>query len=258
MNDSIHFRGKLVYFSNLNSLRAIAALLVVLFHCEEWLPSFSNLYLLSIMDILSFNGRGGEIGVHFFFILSGFLITFLLLNEIKHAGAVHIGKFYLRRFFRIWPLYFFTLLIGFAIIPLFIPNEQSESSLFMYVLFLSNIDNISSPTNNGILGVHWSVAIEEQFYLFWPLLFFLNKRLLLFFMFILFAFSEIFFLLVYSLSVKYLHTFSNIRLLATGGMLGYISFYRGAIVEKILSHISRKGFIILHVFFVCLLFFSIK
>lgn len=121
----------------------------------------------------------GKLGVVLFFVLSGFLITYLLLTEEDSCGNIDTKKFYLRRIVRIWPLYFFILFLAFAILPfisfLSMPGFSKEwifsdlgLKLAMYALFLSNL---VIP----ILGVvpyasHlWSIGTEEQFYLFWPL-----------------------------------------------------------------------------------------
>jgi peptidoglycan/LPS O-acetylase OafA/YrhL len=117
----------------------------------------------------------GFLGVNFFFVLSGFLITYLLIKEKKATATIHIVKFWIRRILRIWPLYFACLLYGFVIFPYTkilaggIPNETANP--WYYVGFISNFDYILKglPDSPG-LGVLWSVAIEEQFYLAWPVI----------------------------------------------------------------------------------------
>lgn len=116
-----------------------------------------------------------HIGVNFFFVLSGFLITYLLVKEKEFTNKIHAGNFYIRRILRIWPLYFFNVLFGFLIFPQLkamfgqVPNETA--SLPYYLVFLSNFDVLRHGlADASMLNVLWSVAIEEQFYLAWPLL----------------------------------------------------------------------------------------
>lgn len=188
---------------------------------------------------MSLNGQGGAIGVEFFFVLSGFLISYLLFVEKQLKNKIDVFSFYLRRVLRIWPLYFLTLLIGFFIFPfilflLGIPYEES-SSLFMYSVFLANFDNISFGVANGILGVQWSVAVEEQFYLVWPLLFILLNRKFLFPMvaILLCGLSEYYIIKHFSyFGVTYYHSFSCAKFLIFGCVLAYFaSHYKSLIIN---------------------------
>src|SRR5882762_2194980 len=93
--------------------------------------------------------KNGDLGVSFFFVLSGFLITYLLFKELETQQKINIGQFYLRRVLRIWPLYFIVVFLGFFVIPnldfvhtkqvLFsFPINAEGSRLAWYVSFLSN------------------------------------------------------------------------------------------------------------------------
>ncbi|GAB4093971.1 acyltransferase family protein [Flaviaesturariibacter terrae] len=161
-----------VYFPNLDGLRYFCFLSVFLFH------SFSNSnpqitgdsrYIMLRRFLIN-----GSVGVNFFFVLSGFLITYLLLTEKKETGRIHVGAFYVRRVLRIWPLYFFCVFFGFVLFPMFkayfgqVPSEPANS--WFYVTFLANFDFIAHRPDASVLAILWSVAVEEQFYLFWPLL----------------------------------------------------------------------------------------
>jgi len=248
-------KGKL-YFENLDSLRAIAALAVVFFHLHEWLPKPENDILYNAIRILSFNSRGGELGVHFFFILSGFLITYIIFSEKKLTQQFNLLRFYLRRTLRIWPLYFLTLIVGFIIIPNFIENEHQNSSALFYSIFLANFDNINQAVNNATLGVQWSVAIEEQFYLAWPLLFYLPKNIFLFLVLILIGCSEYFYFIQESWELRYLHTFSNCRFLFFGGLLAYFSFFFRTKVTHLLNLIPKLLTILIYIISVFILYFQ--
>lgn len=120
---------------------------------------------------------GGYFGVEVFFVLSGFLITALLLQEWRHRGSINLRDFYLRRAFRLGPalLVYLILISGYAL--LFMSREHANETYIGVLATLSYVSNWmialvpSFPT--GILAITWSLAVEEQFYLFWPLTLFL-------------------------------------------------------------------------------------
>jgi peptidoglycan/LPS O-acetylase OafA/YrhL len=172
---------KSVFFENMDSLRAIAALAVIFYHMSLWFKFPEEIIYTYLKQLLTFGRVGGSLGVTFFFVLSGFLITYLLFLERENNGKVDIPKFYMRRVLRIWPLYLFTIFVGFVIYPftekLSGVNYNETGSLVLYLIFGANFDPIYFVgSRNPILGVQWSVAIEEQFYLIWPLLFVLFIR----------------------------------------------------------------------------------
>jgi peptidoglycan/LPS O-acetylase OafA/YrhL len=121
----------------------------------------------------------GSLGVIFFFVLSGFLITYLLLKERSVTGTIAVKKFYLRRILRIWPLYYLIVLLGFLILPHihFIDNPYLEKfmdqnfgmNFLLYLLFLPNLA-FSIYAAVPHIGQTWSIGVEEQFYLIWPLI----------------------------------------------------------------------------------------
>ena len=160
----------------MDGLRFICFLMVFLYH--SFATENSEIINHPVYHTITrkiFNN--GNLGVNFFFVLSGFLITFLLISERKLTGKIHVGKFWIRRILRIWPVYFVAVVFGFIAFPYLksmfgeIPNETANP--YMYVTFLSNFDIIQNGLpDSSVLSVLWSVAIEEQFYLFWPLLLF--------------------------------------------------------------------------------------
>ncbi len=116
----------------------------------------------------------GPQGVAIFFVLSGFLITYLLLNEKERHKKISLKKFYVRRILRIWPLYFLVLILGFFILPHFhladyldSPDENFIVKLFLCVGIMPNIV-YSFYGHILMIGPLWSVGAEEQFYLIWP------------------------------------------------------------------------------------------
>lgn len=117
----------------------------------------------------------GALGVNVFFVLSGFLITHLLIAEKALNRRVDVPRFWLRRILRIWPLYFLVVLIGYALIPAVKAAmgspEPETADIRSYLFFFSNLTKAQSiePASSA-LTVLWSIAVEEQFYLVWPLL----------------------------------------------------------------------------------------
>jgi peptidoglycan/LPS O-acetylase OafA/YrhL len=111
-------------------------------------------------------------GVDLFFVLSGFLITGILLDT-KHTEG-YFKNFYARRCLRIWPLYYSVLLFIFVMVPLVLPSESvaivgaRSGPWWAYPLFLQNFLVANPSGAAGPLGVTWSLAVEEQFYLVWP------------------------------------------------------------------------------------------
>jgi peptidoglycan/LPS O-acetylase OafA/YrhL len=116
----------------------------------------------------------GWVGVDLFFVLSGFLITGILLDSKGEAG--YFRNFYARRVLRIWPVYFALLFVVLKVIPHFRPetHDLAGFSSWYYVLFLQNLFPL--PQFVPVLAPTWSLGVEEQFYLVWPLLISLLPR----------------------------------------------------------------------------------
>lgn len=247
-----------VYFENLDAWRFLAALAVMGEHITRsfYLPDdvFKKYFIIAI----SLDGSGGEWGVTFFFVLSGFLITHLLLQEIQRTGFLQLTTFYLRRSLRIWPLYFVVLILGFIIHPLFDSSLAEKASPLLYSTFLANFDNIYGAwPQSGILGVQWSLAIEEQFYLLWPLLILVlipQRRFFLTFIGGLILFS---FLFRWSGGHKY-HTFSGVAPLMMGAALAYISVYQKSRLDQWGQLFSRKRMRWLYIYFFLLIIFNYR
>ncbi len=224
-----------VFFPNLDGLRFFSFLAVFLYHC--YLSFFSNLQETApkFYTTIEFLFRHGYLGVNFFFVLSGFLITYLLLTEKKLNGTIHVGKFYVRRILRIWPLYYLCILIGFVLFPMIKqmtgePSIESANPVY-YALFLANFDYMHTwPVKPEaiLLSVLWSVAVEEQFYLTWPLMLKLIARKFYPFIFPFIILLTLVFRSFYTdnteadHAVRYFHTFSLIGDMAVGGWFAYL------------------------------------
>ena len=244
---------KAIHFNGLNGLRFFAAIAVVITHLELiksfWLlPNNWNNPIIKIL---------GSLGVYFFFVLSGFLITFLLLKEKEQTKNISIKSFYLRRILRIWPLYFLILIVGFFVLPnidiINIKWQQANldknywGHFFCYLLILPNIAyGIWGPIPH--ISQSWSIGIEEQFYLFWPLLIKYSRNLVrtLFVLFLGLIVFKILFLifgrnyLPYNifLATKSILAMSKFECMALGG-LGAFFLYRK--VEWFIKIIERKA-----------------
>ena len=168
------------YFEGLSGLRFIAAFLVVMHHTEtiRRKNDLPNLEWFSLF-------RNGTHAVVFFFVLSGFLITYLLLKENYRTKTVSIRNFYARRILRIWPLYFLVVLLGTVAIPAFlqiinydypIPYTHKET-WYYFLFFLPGL--VTFYYGSSILEPLWSIGVEEVFYLLWaPVFKWLKKNLL--------------------------------------------------------------------------------
>lgn len=160
-------RNKIIYFPGLNGIRAIAALAVVITHITIALDDFGlDPYIFgSFQDGKPKGYILGGYGVSIFFVLSGFLITYLLLCE-KDIHPINIKKFYLRRILRIWPLYYLYLFVSVVVILIY-GFDFNIQSLILYVFYAANVPFIFG-VGLPFIGHYWSLGVEEQFYLFWP------------------------------------------------------------------------------------------
>lgn len=156
-----------IFFPGLNGLRAIAALAVVWSHTTVALHTFGlNQYLLGTLP--NGNPKGidlSDFAVSIFFALSGFLITYLLMAEQTRCG-INIRNFYIRRILRIWPLYYAYFLVALAVIHWWSSPHDNSYNLF-YIFFMANVPKVFQ-SQSDLLGHYWSLGVEEQFYLLWP------------------------------------------------------------------------------------------
>jgi len=206
----------------LDTLRAFSLFLVLLGH---WINTDSWIHKFPI----------GIAGVTIFFVLSGFLITGILLrNKVSldsgnHKLLYYLKNFYIRRTIRIFPVYYFTLIV------LFILNfENIREIILWFVFYISNYLMYIKMDWTGALSHFWTLAVEEQFYLFWPLIILFTPKKHLFKVIILFILAGIFFrgynYLIndkteYHTMFSYMLTLSCIDGFALGAILAYIRNY---------------------------------
>ena len=163
-----------LFFPNLNGIRFIAAFWVIVHHIEQFKEKFgydNQLFYTRFIRLI------GPLGVFLFFVLSGFLITSLLLVEKERTNTINVKSFYVRRVLRIWPLYYLTVFLGLFILPeISYFNISGETELIKVdlpeklLLYLLILPNIVTGVFKHIpyLSQNWSIGVEEQFYYFWP------------------------------------------------------------------------------------------
>ena len=147
------------YIKSLDGLRAVAILLVMLFH------------FFFILEI-------GWIGVQIFFVLSGFLITTILLKSREDSFGNYVKRFYWRRALRIFPLYYFYLLaISCVYLLATTPENYIQKVPFLFTYTFNYYPLFYDYDYDAFFTHLWSLSVEEQFYLFWPfVIFFLSRR----------------------------------------------------------------------------------
>lgn len=170
--------GDRIFFPGLNVVRAYAALGVLVWHMRQLMMLFRVPISEPFYDVLYRIFPRGEDGVMLFFVLSGFLITYLLMAEQRRTGTINVSKFYVRRVLRIWPLYYLLVLVGFGFLaqkvgsapqPFLLRDDQFLPRLASYLVMMPNVVAALWPGAIPI-GHLWSIGVEEQFYLMWPAL----------------------------------------------------------------------------------------
>jgi FkbM family methyltransferase len=233
-----------IFFPNLDGLRFLAFCFVFVEHglgpMAGLIRSTSPAASLVKENVI----QAGWVGVSFFFVLSGFLITYLILIEIDLRGRLDVGSFYMRRTLRIWPLYFAVIAFAIILYPaaksLFgLPGSIQIGNPFYYAAFLGNFDVINQGAGHGAFSTNitWSVAIEEQFYCLWPLLFFLLPRrsYALIFPSIILLSTAFRWVHTDDERIIYYHSLSVVSDLAIGGLAAYWSINSARFMQFIRS-----------------------
>ena len=246
-----------IYFPHLSGIRFIAASLVIIHHIEQ---------LKSIFKLPSLWGDSGPLsnfisiiglqGVVLFFVLSGFLITYLLLEEESRTNRIDVKKFYIRRILRIWPLYLLIVIASLFILVhfnLFLWPGYEKSviqykiylKLFFYILFFANL----VLAFFGIIpyaSQTWSIGTEEQFYLVWPLVLkyvhkyklFLMVNIVIFFNLIRIYFtSSISDIIPYKIILRAFFNGFTIDCMAIGGFFAVILFQKHKLLRLFMNNI---------------------
>lgn len=206
------------HIPQLDSLRAIAVFLVLFWH---WLPASSA---INVID-------NGALGVDIFFVLSGFLISGILLRERKETGTLPqklavFKNFYARRALRILPVYFLLVLVILTMHEV-LSAELSTKEFFAAITFTSNFLFFNTE-QWGNLTIHfWTLAVEEQFYLVWPFVILLSaKKSLLPMMLMFVAIGLLTPLLTQSPEFGHIPTYTCLDAFGLGGVLAWMVFHR--------------------------------
>jgi peptidoglycan/LPS O-acetylase OafA/YrhL len=169
------------FFHLLNQSRVLAILVVFIGHVELYKSFIGSHFFIPIYQVFFW----GHLGLNYFFVLSGFVVTYTLLKKQLQVGHIDILNFYLRRILRIWPLYYLTVAIAFFIVPWLIHydpstapylddlqiylSEHFETLLAQFLLLVPNF-TLASGHFVPCGGQCWFIGVEQQFYLMWPLL----------------------------------------------------------------------------------------
>jgi peptidoglycan/LPS O-acetylase OafA/YrhL len=180
------------HFKNLDGLRFLAAFAVIMGHCQSTILQYQG-----YSPYAPFANKLASFGVDFFFVLSGFLISYLLMQEIHETGTINIRAFYYRRLKRIFPLYFLVGLLGIFTGDFWVTYFDfgtfyggkyasyvyNSTDLLKNLFFLSTFSinfqtllGLQNPVSSLNVGHLWSLAIEEQFYLIWAPALFVFRR----------------------------------------------------------------------------------
>ncbi|MDQ3110770.1 MAG: acyltransferase [Bacteroidota bacterium] len=253
----LNLNKKPVHFVQLDALRFLAAFMVVFVHAFDGWSGWFGIpkKLASAVNDKEWSWIGGHLanfvhnfnfGVDIFFLISGFLITFLLIKEKTDKEKINIPAFFLRRVLRIWPLYFFVIAICFFWFVPWLEPEYVRLSIAPPVVdykpeifFYDNFHKISvSQTDPDHVWMFpfahfWSISIEEHFYLVWPFLVALVPLKRLPVVLVAIIISSVgyrawaFYHIDQSWFTMYLNTFARIDALAIGGLAAWWYFKYG-------------------------------
>lgn len=237
------------YFPHLDGLRFFAFLIVFISH--------SVLFLWNG----KLNFAQGDLGVNFFFVLSGFLITYLLYFEKEVSrGFISMNKFYIKKALRILPVFLIALSlafllgsIGFENLPFGINLKIADIPWFLS--FTSNF-YIIYGTVSAAIAILWAVSVEVQFYILWPIIVsFINKKYVPTLLVTIIILATIFRFIHSEEPNQILYsTFSVISGIAIGALFGFFAFFRKNFTEKMSEFFTRKNVILLYALFLVVLY----
>lgn len=247
-------------FKHLDALRGIMAIYVSVVH-------FCVLYIINKHHELKFNYLSffsaiqlGQVFMTVFFVLSGFLITYILLLEKEQQQVVNFKKFYLRRAFRILPLYYIAVFCIFhlyknaclkpelSIIPLC--NELHERTLY-YLFLIPNWAHAVDKTLPHISN-YWSIGAEEQFYILWPIILYYSKNYVkvffsIYLLYCILLIGVYIFRLSFMDSLLYVQAakfldYTRFGAFSFGGIIAYFALhYKDEAHQKLIDIITRKS-----------------
>ena len=222
---------KKIKYPSLNGLRAISILLVLIHHLSGqehlFLGYDKNKWIFPLISFL----QDGQLGVNVFFVISGFLITSLMLNEESTTGTISLRNFYIRRTLRIFPAYYCLLLVYFIL-------------QLLHIIYISDVSWVTAITYTKYFnwsldwytGHGWSLSIEEHFYLFWPLILIYGRKYRKTAAIVLILTVPVIRVVLYFHPISWINEltiFTRIDSIATGSLF---AFCKDEIIEKIQTH----------------------
>lgn len=237
--------SKRKYFHTFDALRFFSFFIVFLHHTPISKNSFFDIF-----------GHSGGIGVSFFFVLSGFLITYILLFEKLKYSKISLKRFYMRRILRIWPLFYAMVLFAFAtpfilqLLNLPYSSEGYKPELWTSLLFLENYKMMITGTfpDGAPLRVMWSLCVEEHFYIIWGIIFyFFQVKDIPLLIFISIVFSFFIKILYHFWDIPTADVLSNLDYFAFGAIPAYILLQKNIIIDKVANF--KVGYKYLILFF---------
>ena len=246
------------YFENLDASRFFAFIIVFLAH--TFITSSPEIKSSNIFQFVYGWGKIGMLGLEYFFVLSSFLISWIILEEKEKTNSFNIKNFLIRRTLRVWPLYFLIVLIGVLLSYIAKANNVELSPIppFEYFgLFIINFYIIENGTNFlFFLAFLWSISIEEQFYLFWSFVMKFLKISLLWLSILLIIISIVFRAIYIDESLQlYFNTISALGNFGIGGITAYLAFYNKSLFRKIINLKKIHNIIIYTVLVLSIVFF---
>lgn len=232
--------------------------------------AFFKVFLLHVPIVafpwFNYVKAGGGIGVQFFFVLSGFLITYIILEEKNRTGRLNLKNFFVRRVLRIWPLYYLMVLVAYTtpyILTHFLHLNSSaegyEPQLWVSLTFLENYKMMATGQHANVspLSVMWSLCIEEHFYIVWGLLlFFLSAKRVPVLIVIALLVGVLSRVIYYRLNIPASDLFTNIDLFAFGAMPAYMLVHKERKLNLLLGKVGlvyKKLYVLLLVVLVTLI-----
>ena len=239
---------KLKHYNELDGIRAIAVIMVMFYHFFKDV-TVQNDILLIVQKLSLF----GKTGVSLFFVLSGFLITRILLNTKRDDS--YFKSFYIKRVLRIFPLYYFFLLIYYFVVPLFL--HQPIAGFSQQVWYWTFMQNFALTFDwNSVGPIHyWSLSVEEHFYLFWPLVIYYcsikNIKWAILSLCVISFFVR--FILIENRIEESLFTFARFDELAIGSFLAILEFEKKLVTENL-----KKFVAVFIIFLIPLIYISLN
>lgn len=225
-----------MYFQNLDASRFYAFLIVFLAHC--FVTSDPGIRQHEVYAAVYNWGKVGILGLEYFFVLSSFLISYIILEEKAQTGNFHFSFFLVRRSLRVWPLYFLVVAIGFLVIFIAHRTNVQVGPLPPWpylMLFLVNFYIIENGTGFlFFIAFLWSISVEEQFYLLWSI--FMKWVGINFIWFCIFLIMISVFFRIYFLGNDphlFFHTLSALANFGIGGLLAYGMFHGNNLLIRI-------------------------